>query len=269
MPIKTTGNKTPVFLIHGAGLNVLLFKSISEYFDADQPVYGIQALGLNHKTNIPTTIEEIAKRYIDEIIQIVPDGPYALAGYSMGGFIAYEMAKQLIAKGKRIQFVGVMDTYVGNNEKIDDKSAFLFNKIKRQFRKIPFYTRSFISNPSDAFDYQMIVAKKRMRKLQSPGIIIPKDTFTEYEQVILRTYDNALNNYIIAPLDIAVTLFRVEKRLYFLDDLVHLGWDKFARKGVKVHEVPGDHKTFLFPPNSQKFARIIQQALDNEKQGGS
>ncbi len=264
VPIKTTGSKVPVFLIHGAGLNVLLFKSISEYFDADQPVYGIQALGLYRETEIPETIEEIAARYIKEVLQVVPDGNCALAGYSMGGFIAYEMVRQLKAVGKEIKFLAVMDTYAGNNQAVESKAAYLADKVKRQFRKVPFFAKSFIHDPGEAFKYQVVVAQRRLKKLGAPGIIIPKDTFTDYEAEVLKTYDRALSNYVLAPLDVKMILFRVEQRLYFLDDLVYLGWAKFAKKGVKVHEVPGDHKTFLFPPNSERFAHIMQAALDAE-----
>jgi hypothetical protein len=56
----------------------------------------------------------------------------------------------------------------------------------------------------------------------------------------------------------------VEKRLYYLDDHVYLGWDKFAEKGVEIHSVPGDHKTFLYPPYDKKFADILQRALDQK-----
>lgn len=265
VPIQTSGNKPPVFLIHGAGMNVLLFKAVSEHLDPDQPVYGIQALGLSHKTEIPLTIEEISARYAKEILQVVPDGPYLFAGYSMGGFIAYEIARQLQARGKHVDFIGIMDTYVGNNEKVESRAGHLFNKIKRQFNKVPFYTRSFIENPVEALEYQKVVTQKRFRKLKEPGLIIPHDIYNDYETYIYKTYDNALNNYILAPLDVHVTLFRVEKRLYFLDDLVTLGWKKFALKGVKVCEVPGDHKTFLYPPHSKAFARILQNALSQVK----
>ena len=263
VPIKTTGSKTPVFLIHGAGMNILLFKSITEFFDAEQPVYGIQALGLNHKTDIPGTIEEIATRYVNEVVQVVPEGPLALAGYSMGGFIAYDMARQLMAMGRQIKFLGMMDTYAGNNQEIDNKATHILNKIGRQFKKVPFFAKSFINDPAEALKYQVIVTKKRLKKLKSPGIIIPENIFSEYDEHIIKTYDQALDNYVLAPLDVKVFLFRVKKRLYYLDDLVHLGWGKFAQKGVQVLEVPGDHKTFLYPPNSIEFAKVMQRALDS------
>lgn len=264
VPIKTTGSRVPLFLIHGGGLNILLFKSISEYFDEDQPVYGIQALGLNHETNIPSTIESIAKRYVDEIVELYPEGPYAIAGYSLGGFMAFEMARQLKQMGKELKFVGIMDTYAGNNLDEGGVLSRSVKKVARQFRKIPFFTKSFIVNPKETYEYQKIVTQRRLEKIASSGTVIPKDTFTEYEAGIYRKYSDALDVFLLTPLDIEITLFRVEKRLYFLDDLVYLGWGKFALKGVKIEPVPGDHKTFLYPPNSQRFAQILQRSL-NEK----
>ncbi len=264
VPIRTSGSKTPVFLVHGGGMNVLLFKSIIEFFDEDQPVYGVQALGFNHRTDVPNTIQAIAKRYIQEILKVHPSGPYALAGYSLGGFLAFEMARQLKALDKVVSFLGVMDTYAGNNMFIPNKTTRTVKKIARQFNKIPFYTKSFIDNPKEAFEYQLLTVQRRLQKIQTDGPLIPEDTFNEYETTVYKKYSDALDNYVLTPLDIKVVLFRVKKRVYFLDDLVHLGWDKFALMGVDVYEVPGDHKTFLFPPNSKEFAKVMQQALDKE-----
>lgn len=264
VPIKTTGNKVPIFLIHGGGLNILLFKSIVEYFDDDQPIYGIQALGLNHETDIPPTIELIAKRYVNDILEAFPDGPYALAGYSLGGFLAFEMARQLKEMGKEIKLLGLMDTYAGNNYYVGNKLARMAKKVKRQFNKIPFITRSLIANPKETIDYQLGAVQRKLREIRSVEVIINKNAFTAYEMAIYQKYSDALDAYVLTPFDIEMTLFRVEKRLYFLDDLVYLGWDKFALKGVKIRQVPGDHETFLYPPNSKEFAVIVQAELNNK-----
>jgi len=261
--IKTSGDKTPIFLIHGGGLNILLFRTISNYFDNDQPVYGLQALGLNHETEIPRTMEEIASRYVKEILAVHPNGPYCIAGYSLGGFIGFEIAKQLKEMGKEIKLLGVMDTYVGNNGGIDSKLTHTFQKVKRQFNKIPFFLKSLIKYPKETFEYQLIISKKRLDKLRFSERIDTKDVLTDYELEIYKNYDYAHNNYILKPADLKVTLFRVSKRLYFLDDFIYLGWNKFAKKGVDVKEIPGDHKTFLYPPNDKYFAEILQQTLNN------
>ncbi len=264
VPIRTTGTRPPLFLIHGGGMNVLLFKAISEYFNADQPLYGVQALGFNHPTNIPATMEDIAKRYLDEILQVQPEGPYALAGYSLGGFFAFEIAKQLIDMGKSISFLGVMDTYVGNNVGRGSGMQRTVKKIARQFNKLPFYTKSFINNPKEALEYQVLTTQKRLQRNNTEEPFGPEESFSEYEATIYQKYNEAHNAYILSPANVKVTLFRVSKRLYFLDDLVTLGWKQFALKGVKVYEVPGDHKTFLYPEHAQQFATIIQRALDAE-----
>lgn len=265
VPIKTTGTKTPLFLIHGGGLNILLFRSISEYFHEDQPVYGIQAFGLNKETTMPSSMEEIAARHIKEILAVSPEGPYSVAGYSLGGFIAYEIAKQLKAMGKEIKMFGVMDTYIGSHTLTATKSELLLKKIKRQFQKVPFFIGSFISHPKDAFAYQLQILGRKFRHLVSSDAGEEKSVFTPYELEIYKVYDKVHDAYVLTPFDVKVTLFRVEKRLYYLDDKVYLGWDKFALQGVEIHQVPGDHKTFLYPPNDEKFAAILQHALDHEK----
>ena len=76
-------------------------------------------------------------------------------------------------------------------------------------------------------------------------------------------FQRALISYALLPSPLKVHLFRVEKRLYYLDDPVELGWGKYALNGVEIHVVPGDHKTFLSPPNDIHFANIFQEVLNN------
>ena len=104
VPLSPNGKKKPLFLIHGLGLNVLLYTTIINYLDPDQPVYGLQAKGLNGVEKPLETFEEIASYYISEIMTVDKEGPYQLAGYSLGGKIAYEMARQLTEMGKKVSF---------------------------------------------------------------------------------------------------------------------------------------------------------------------
>ncbi len=266
VPIKTTGEKPPLFLVHGSGLNLLMFKTISEHFDETQPLYGIQAIGLTKPVEIPGTVEGIAAYHIQEILRVSPDGPYAVAGYSYGGFIAYEIAKQLTNAGKTVKFIGMIDTNAGGIEQPKTTMARLSKKIMRQFHKVPFFANSFIKYPRESIAYQQYVLKKKFsrRFLTDPETVT--DSYTLYEKEIGENYDRIIGNYIITPLNVEVSLFRVEKRLYFVDDQKYLGWDKFAQKGVKIYKVPGDHKTFLEHPNAEKFAGVIQKVLDSKDQ---
>ena len=264
VPIKTTGEKPPLFLVHGSGLNVLMFKVISEHFDESQPLYGIQAIGLTKPVEIPSTVEGIAAYHIQEILRVSPEGPYAVAGYSYGGFVAYEIAKQLMQAGKQVKFIGMIDTNAAGNDQPKTKMARLSKKILRQCHKVPFFAGSFIKYPKESLAYQQYVLKKKFSPKFLKESETAEDSYTLYEKQIRENYDHILSNYITTPLNVEVSLFRVEKRLYFVDDQKYLGWDKFALKGVKIYKVPGDHKTFLEHPNGEKFASIIQNVLDSK-----
>ncbi|MFD0751104.1 amino acid adenylation domain-containing protein [Mucilaginibacter calamicampi] len=264
VPIKTSGQKPPLFLVHGSGLNVLNFKTVSENFDDTQPFYGVQAIGLSKPAEMPDTVEAIATYHLSEILKVDPEGPYTIAGYSYGGFIAYEIVKQLIQSGKRVNFFGVIDTNARAAMQPQSKTTRLIEKVIRQFHKLPFFIGSFIKHPKEAFEYQKYIFGRKLSKHNPDETNKDIEKYTEYENQIRDKYNTVMDRYIIRPFDIKVSLFRVQKRLYFLDDPKYLGWKKLALKGVKIYDVPGDHKTFLEPPNDKSFARIIQQALDSE-----
>ncbi|PWS33750.1 non-ribosomal peptide synthetase [Pedobacter paludis] len=261
--IKKTGKKPPIYLVHGGGLNVLVFSSLGKYMDNDQPVYGMQALGLDGKTEFRYSIEELAERYNSEIINNDPVGPYAIAGYSYGGLIAYEMARKLQEMGKEVKMLGILDTNAAGRDFENTKLQKIVKKLFRQFSKLIFFSKSFIVNPQEVYLYQKKSIKYKLKALIGSKPQTKKEEY-DFKEEIVKSYEIAYQNYFMKPLDIKVDLFRVKKRIYFLDDPVFLGWKDYALKGVNIHEVPGDHKTFLFPPNDKDFAEILQKTLDSK-----
>jgi len=109
--IQPGGIRPPLFCIHGESGNLLIYRSLARYLGPDQPIYGLQPQGLDGKQAPLTRIEDMAARYIEEIQVIQPEGPYFLAGYCMGGTIAFEMAQQLSGQGQRVDLLGLLDTY--------------------------------------------------------------------------------------------------------------------------------------------------------------
>ncbi len=111
VPIKPQGSRLPLYIVHGAGLHVMLFNALAANLDPEQPVYGLQAKGLDGQEEPLPSIEAIAAHYVAEVLDQNPDGPYVLAGYSLGGIIAYEMARQFMALGKQMKLLAMFDTY--------------------------------------------------------------------------------------------------------------------------------------------------------------
>lgn len=100
MPIRTKGDAPPLFCVHGEPLQIAF------RIRNDRPLYGVSLLyhpRLGYLGDeLPVTIEEYARLYLEDVRRVQPTGPYFLCGYSAGGMIAFEMARQLIAQGEEI-----------------------------------------------------------------------------------------------------------------------------------------------------------------------
>lgn len=108
--IQPQGKATPLFMVPGVGGNVLIFAQLAKYLGPDQPVYGLQARGLDGKEAPFTSVLEMATYYVSEIQRLRPQGPYVIAGACTGGLIAYEIAQQLGAQGHPVT-LAMLDTW--------------------------------------------------------------------------------------------------------------------------------------------------------------
>lgn len=85
----------PIYFVHGDGLNLLNFNAVAHNMGPDQPVYGFQGRGLDNQEELLDSIDDVAAFYVSELLEHNPVGPYALAGYSFGDYVAVEMARIL------------------------------------------------------------------------------------------------------------------------------------------------------------------------------
>ena len=128
--ISPRGSKPPLFLVHGAGGNVLLYRSLGEHFAPDFPLYGLQSLGLDGESQPLRTIEEMAACYVRELRTVQRRGPYYLGGYCLGGTVAYEMAQILTRDGEEVPLVAMLDTYNYSRALKVSFRSFLLQKAK-------------------------------------------------------------------------------------------------------------------------------------------
>lgn len=265
VPIKPEGSKVPIYIIHGIGLNLLNFSSLVSYMDAEQPIYGLQALGLDGKDEPLDNMEAIAAHYLSEVLEQNPDGPYSIAGYSFGGYVALEMARQLKEMGKVVKLLAMFDTNAQESDNKKSGLAWLSRKINRQLPKLIWFTNSLIKSPISTLQYQKQYVKRQVNALlQATGLQEKPQVVKQLDHLhhIMEKHELAFDSYSMKPYDGIVDLFKAELRVYFVDDLKYLGWGKYALRGVRVHNVPGDHKQMLLPPNDKVFAESLQRALD-------
>jgi len=128
--IDPNGSKPPLFLVHGAGGNVLLYRSLGEHLAPDFPLYALQSKGLDGESQPLRTIEEMAACYVRELKTVQPQGPYYLGGYCLGGTVAYEMAQILRCEGEEVPLVALLDTYNYSRALKVSFRSFLLQKAK-------------------------------------------------------------------------------------------------------------------------------------------
>lgn len=110
VPIRRGGNAPPLFYVHPMGGNVLCYMPFARHLPDDRPLYALQAFGTDAGTEPVHGMEEIARRYIEAIRRVQPEGPYHIGGWSFGGFVAFEMARQLRAADQEVGSLVVLDT---------------------------------------------------------------------------------------------------------------------------------------------------------------
>lgn len=107
----------PLFCVHPLGGGVSVFLDLARQLGADQPFYAFQAMDVQTLSElgiIHSSLEDMANDYLRELLSVQPKGPYCLGGLSLGGQIAFEMAQQLVARGEKIAFLCMFDTFAPN-----------------------------------------------------------------------------------------------------------------------------------------------------------
>nr|VFJ62646.1 MAG: Acyl transferase domain-containing protein [Candidatus Kentron sp. DK] len=106
----TEGGRAPLFCIHPVGGSAFRYQDLADCLGREQPVYGIQAVGFEGEAAPLTGIGAMAKRYVEEITGLWPQGPYHLYGWSFGGMVAVEMAHLLRADNREVGLLALGDT---------------------------------------------------------------------------------------------------------------------------------------------------------------
>ncbi|KAG0027219.1 hypothetical protein BGZ83_005276, partial [Gryganskiella cystojenkinii] len=110
LPLKTQGSRPPLFCIHPVlGLS-WLYMGLAKHLHPEQQLYGLQASGLDGKTAMAGSVEEMTLSYLDHIQKIQPHGPYHLLGYSFGGTVAQNIAVELEKQGEKVPLLAIMDS---------------------------------------------------------------------------------------------------------------------------------------------------------------
>jgi thioesterase domain-containing protein len=248
-----------LFLVQPPGGHVLCYLDLARRLGADQPCYGLEAPGLHGETQ-PDRIESLAARFVELMRGVQPRGPYRLSGWSMGGLVAFEMARQLSQQGEAIAFLGLLDSGVPGSsrarpvDEVELLTRFLCEAVARPGEAPPVSVEELRPLPPD---------ERLRRVLERARLAGTVPAGTEVAQVarlfdIVRTNLQALSVYDAEPYPGPVAVFRAREQL---DPGWALGWERFGGS-CTVFEVPGDHGSLLARPHVDVLAERIRECLE-------
>jgi pyochelin synthetase len=105
VPVLDRASGRPLALVHPVGGNVVCYRVLAEFLP-DHSVWGVQA----GEGTAPTTLEDMAARYVGELRRARLGPPWLLGGWSMGGMLAAAMAVQMADSGERVDGVVLLDS---------------------------------------------------------------------------------------------------------------------------------------------------------------
>ncbi len=250
---------TPFFCVHGAGGNVLNFRDLAVRIGSRQPFYGLQARGVDGRRSPHETIEEMAEAYLREIRTVQPRGPYLLGGYSGGGVVAFEMARQLESVGEEVALLVFIDTFrpgIADEEGLRGRGV----NISRVIDRGPGYIVEWAKRRFEFEKWRR--TRRQMEELIRKGKPLPLEM---REIQMTAAYHRAANRYQLHPLKFAnITLFTAGDRAAEHEQIEdNLGWKPFAGGGMDIHFVPGDHDSLMREPNVKTLAAKLRLCVEN------
>jgi len=270
VPIQPSGSQPPFFGIHALGKGQEYYRNIARHLGSDQPVYGLDywlATRTKDRKEAPNTwrVEELAAHYIKEMRILQPEGPYFLAGLSLAGIVAYEIAQQLVRQDQKVALLVLFDTscptlsvksldfnplqiHLRNLSQLEmkEKLAYIMRKVKYKIQHYIRGIKPFFRKGAEKFYLKF--------KLPMP--------YALHYSLIVEANQKLANDYALQVYPGKVTLFRASDQPVRYDQISDLGWSALAVGGVEIHEVSGGHMGMFQEPHVQMLAEKLRACID-------
>ncbi|MGW6946482.1 amino acid adenylation domain-containing protein [Streptomyces xanthophaeus] len=276
VPIRAQGDRPPLFFVHPMGGNVLCYVRFAKYLPQDRPFYAFQAAGVDPGSDPLRSVEEIAASYVARMREVQPSGPYLIGGWSFGGFVAFEIARQLRAAGEEVGKLILLDTTAlnpGRRLRTHDDALlgwFFWELLwlrrggDSPLELIPDGLRTL----DEKFDFiARLAADEGVLPAGSTGALVRR-LFDVYEA-------NWRGAFAYRPevVDQDLVLIHASEPLPEVLDSMHTaidsmhrdpanGWRERTSGELTVLDVPGDHLTIMEEPHIEHVVRVVTELIE-------
>jgi amino acid adenylation domain-containing protein len=266
--IQPEGDGVPFFCVHPVGGSVFCYADLARALGRERPFYGLQAPAPDAfpEDTLPAsgaTIEQIAALYIREIQGVRPGGPYLLGGWSMGGLIAFEMARQLNQQGERVGTLALFDTHLPpqNREAIDERDELpILTRFAADMRQLIGKDHGNLQEQFCSLDLnrQRVMLADVLKR---DGVLAEDAPAKELDDLLSVFTRNAMavDRHCLQPGQQRIVLFRAAEAN--APEQLAQAWGRWAAGGVDLCLTPGDHYSMLRRPNVSSVAERLKVHL--------
>lgn len=273
VPLQTTGEKTPLFLVHPGVGEVLVFVNLARYFTGERPVYGIRARGFGDGETPFETFEDMVAGYVASIKKRQAQGPYAIAGYSYGGAVAFEIAKVLEKEGQEVRFTGIFNLppymrfrleQLNWSELAANLAMFLALIPQEEIQGVEDELKA---DPSLTKEQQVQIILQYADKQRCEELDVTPEYLLRWIDLAMavnglgRTYNPSGKQKNLHVFYAHPILAMGSKEEYLANHLKK--WDEFADGKIRYIEADGAHYTMLNEVNARTFQTKIRNILKN------
>ncbi len=260
--IQPGGTRPILFVVPGVNGDVIGYEALARALGPDQPLYGLRSVGLDGEHPPLETVTEIAAWLLAEVERVQPRGPYRLAGFCMGGIVAYEIAQQLAARGEQTELLGLIDTWAPEviqakrrRTRYGTQLAFLARGVSRHLRAM------WIQPRGERLGY-LLRSSRILGQMVKQRDVYRGDSRVLHHEMVTHANQRAAAGYRPAPYDGGMLLVlsnEVERRP---DEDARLSWQKLARDECTVIRVSGkDSGALLRTPHVTHLAAALERQL--------
>jgi polyketide synthase 13 len=256
---KEGSNAIPVFVFHPAGGSTVVYEPLLKRLPADTPMYGIE--------RVEGSVEERAAEYVPKLLEM-HDGPFILAGWSLGGVLAYACAIGLKQAGADVRFVGLIDAVRAGEEVPQTKE-----EVRARWDRYARFAERTFNVAVPAIPYEQLEelddegqVKFVLDAVKASGVEIPGGVIEHQRTSYL---DNrVIDTAVIRPYDGHVTLYMADR---YHDDAIFFepryatrkpdgGWGEFVSE-LEVVPIGGEHIQAIDEPYIAKVGAHMSEAI--------
>ena len=267
--LQHQGHKTPLWLVHPGVGEILVFLGLAKHM-TDRPVYALRARGFNSGETYFEDINEVVSSYHAAIKATQPVGPYALAGYSYGTMLAFEIAKVLESNGDDVPFLGSLNLPPHIKDRMNQliwsecllHLAYFLDLITEQHASDLSSEMQKLSRENALSHIVQIANSARMNELSlTPNALANWANLAFALQGIARDYEPSGS---VAAIDIfyAIPLVAVAQSKTEWVEGPLSKWKDYSRTRPRFHDVDGAHYTMIGPAHVYQFQKKLKMVLE-------